>query len=156
MIIDKEKLKNFLLIARTKTYAGAGGKTEPALNGSEQLEHKEGDWLYRDVYYTGNGIFMGFEVIHFQDKPVWSMCYYGNFKKMTEEEIDRVLRKALMENWQTTRLWNKVEWEFENYKYVCVPDFPGSINEIAGFERIFKDEKEIYSFYYAGGFIGRD
>lgn len=151
--MDKEQLQNFLLTARTKTYTSGGGKVKPAFDGSDQLEYKEGECFYRDVYFTGNGIFMGLEVIYFQNKPSWSMCYYGNFKKMTEEEIDRVLRKALMENWRTTRLWKHVEWEFENYKYVCMPDFQGSIDEMAGSEKIFKDGKEVYLFYYAGGFI---
>jgi hypothetical protein len=152
--MDKKKLTIFLKKARTKTYAGGEGKVKPAFTGSDQLEYKEDDWFYRDIYYTGNGIFMGLETIYFQDKPVWSMCYYGNFKRMTEKEVDRVLRKALLENWQKTRLWSYVEWEFENYKYICTPDFQGSIDETAGSEKIFKDEKEVYFFYYAGGFIG--
>jgi hypothetical protein len=153
--MDKEKLLQFLLKARTKTYAGGGGKVSPLLVGSDQLEFRENDWFYRDVYFTGNGIFMGLEVVYFQDNPVWSMCYYGNFRKLSEEEIDRVLRKALLENWQTTRLWKYVEWEFENYKYVCIPDYEGSIDEMAGSEKIFKEGQEVYFFYYAGGFIGR-
>jgi ABC-type transport system substrate-binding protein len=152
--MSKEKLQEFLLKARTKTYAGGGGKVAPALAGSIQLEYREEDWFYRDLYYTGNGIFMGLETIYWKDKPIWSMSYYGNFKKITEEEVDRILRKALLENWQTTRLWNYVEWEFEEYKYVCTPDFQGSIDEVAGVEKISKAGAEVYSFYYAGGFIG--
>jgi len=153
--MDKEKLLQFLLRARTKTYAGGGGKVLPLLSGSDQLEFKEDDWFYRDVYFTGNGIFMGLEVVYFQDNPVWSMCYYGNFRKLSEEEIDRVLRKALLENWQTARLWKHVEWESENYKYVCMPDYEGSIDEMAGSEKIFKEGQGVYFFYYAGGFIGK-
>jgi len=51
---DKDKILQFLLKARTKTYAGAGGKVPAVLTGSEQLEYKEGDLFYRDVYYVGN------------------------------------------------------------------------------------------------------
>lgn len=151
--MNKDKLQKFLISARTKTYAGGGGKVQPLLSGSDQLEYREGNFFYRDIYYAGNGIFMGLEVVYYNDKPAWSMCYYGNFKKVSEEEIDNILRKALIENWQTTRLWNYVEWTKENYKYVCVPDYQGSIEEMAGSEKIFKNNEQIYYFYYAGGSI---
>ena len=153
-MLDKEKLLQFLLEARTKTYAGGEGKVKPILHGSVQLEHREGEWLYRDIYYVGNGIFMGLEVVHYQDKPVWSMSYYGNFKKMTEEEIDKILRGALIDEWQEARLWKRVEWEKGEFKYICEPDFEGSIDEMAGIEKIFKLGEQVYAFFYAGGLIG--
>jgi len=152
-MMDKEKLLQFLLNARTKTYAGAGGKVEPVFKGSDQLEHREGDWLYRDVYYNGKGIFMGLEVVYYQEKAVWSMSYYGNYKGMSEEEMDKILRKALVENWQNVRIWKKVEWEKDDYKYICQPDFEGSIDELAGEEKILKGDKEIYTLFYAGGIL---
>ncbi len=151
--MDKKALEKFLLLARTKTYAGAEGKTQPAFAGSSQLEYKEKAWLYRDIYYTGKDIFTGLETVYFDGKPAWSMCYYGNFKKMSEEETDSILRRALMENWQTTRLYKRVEWSSENYQYLCEPDLPGSIDEVAGVEKILKDGQEVYLFYYAGGLV---
>lgn len=151
---NREKILQFLLKARTKTYAGAGGKVQSVLTGSTQLEYKEEDWLYRDIYYTGNGIFMGIEVVHSQNKPTWAMSYYGNFKEMTEEEIDKVLRKALVENSQTARTWKRVEWREDGYEYICQPDFEGSVEEFAGTEKITKNGKAVYSFFYAGGLIG--
>lgn len=147
------KLTNFLLKSRTKTYASGGGKVKPAFKDAEQLEYKEGDWFYRDVYYTGNGIFMGLETIYFKNKAIWAMSYYGDFKKMTEKEVDSVLRQALLANWKKARTWQKVEWKKENYKYVCEPDFKGSIKEMGGSERIFKNNKEVYRFFYAGGML---
>ncbi len=154
--MHKEELLQFLLKARTRTYAGEGGKVNAVLGGSDQLEYKEGDWFYRDVYYNGNGIFVGLEAIYYQDKAVWSMSYYGNYKGMSEEEVDKILRKALVENWQTARTWQKVEWQSGNFKYVCKPDFEGSIEEMAGAEKILKGEKEIYRFFYAGGLLVKE
>jgi len=151
--MEEKKLLKFLLKARTKTYAGGGGKVKSVFKGSKQLEYREGDWFYRDVYYSGKGIFMGIEVVHYKNNPVFAMSYYGNFKGMAEEEIDKILREALMENWQTTRIWKKVEWQKGDYKYVCQPDFEGSIDELAGSETIFKKGKEIYKFFYAGGLL---
>jgi len=96
---------------------------------------------------------MGLETVYKNDKLIWTMSYYGNFKKIPEEEFDRILREALLENWQTIRIWKKVEWKKEDYKYVCQPDFKGSIEEIAGIEKIYKQSKDIYTFVYAGGLI---
>lgn len=153
--MNKTKLTDFLLKARTKTYAGDSGEVKPLLIGSKQLEYKENDWLYRDVYYTGQGLFMGFETVYFKDQPVWSMSYYGNFRKLTEAEVDRVLRKALLEHWKTTRIWKNVAWKSGAYQYTCTPDFEGSIDEMAGKENIYKNGKEVYFFFYAGGVIER-
>ena len=152
--MNKVKLQEFLIKARTNTYAKGKGKVKPALLGSEQLEYKEKSWLYRDVYFIGNGIFAGLETIYFQKKPVWSMSYFGNFKSLSEQEIDKILRKALIENANKTRLWNLVEWEFENYKYICEPDSKAHIDELGGSEKILKNDQQVYFFYYAGGFIG--
>ena len=150
--MDKKQLKEFLLKARTKTYAKAIGKTKSLLSGSVQYGYEEGDYTYQDIYYIGNGIFPGLETIYFKGKPVWSMSYFGDFKQITEEEADKILRKALMENWQTTRFNTKVEWQKDNYQYVC--EGSGDIDEVEGSETITKDGKQVYFFYYAGGFIG--
>jgi hypothetical protein len=152
--MNKTELTNFLLEARTKTYASGGGKVTPALlKNTYQSEYREGDWFYRDVFYGGNGIFMGLEAVYFQDSAVWGMSYYGNHKGMSEKEIDKILREALMENWETTRTWRKVEWTDGKHTYVCEPDFEGSIDEMSGAEKILENGKEIYHFFYAGGLL---
>ena len=84
--MDKKKLATFLTEARANTYAGGKGKVKPAFSGSIQLEYREGGWLYRDVSNTGNKIFVGLETVYLENQPVWSMCYYGDFKKMTEKD----------------------------------------------------------------------
>ena len=143
---------DFFLKARTHTYASGGGKVKPAFPRLYQLEYKEKDWLYRDIYNLGNNIFMGLETVYFQDKPVLSISYFGNFTKMTEEAVDKILREALVSNWAKTRLWHPVEWKKEDYIYNCEAE--GNLEEFSGTEKILKGQKEIYYFYYAGGFIG--
>ena len=152
--MDKKKLTSFLTDARSNTYAGSGGIVKPAFPGSTQLEYKKGDWLYRDVYNLGNGIFMGLETVYFKSKPVWSMCYYGDFTKMTEKEIDKILRVALIKYKDKTRLWHQIQWKKENFKYLCTPDFKVGIEKIAGLEEIYKGKEKVYYLFYAGGFIG--
>lgn len=148
--MDKKELSDFLLKARAKTYAGGGGKVKSALKDSVQLEYKEKDYLYRDVYYNGKNSFMGLEGIYYNEKLVWGMSYYGTYKGITEEEVDKILRKALIDN-PNTRTWEKIEKKYKNYLYECIPGWESqSIDEIAGVEKITRDGEDIYFFYYAG------
>ncbi len=150
--MNKNDLERFLLTARAKTYAAAEGKTKTLLPGSVQYEYEDGDYSYRDIYYIGNGIFPGLETVFYNDKPVWSMSYFGDFSKMTEQQADNMLRKALIELWETTRIYNKVEKEYEGFKYVC--EGSGSIDKLEGSEEIYIGKDKVYYFFYAGGFIG--
>ena len=152
--MDKKKLLQFLITARENTYAGGKGNVKSAFSGSYQLEYEQKDWSYRDVYNLGNGIFIGLETLYFKSKPVWSMSYFGNFRKMTEREIDEILRGALIANKDKTRLWHNVKWKKDDYGYTCTPDGPGSIDEMGGYEKITKKGKKVYHLFYAGGFIG--
>ena len=152
-MLNKEKLEEFLLKARTKTYAGAGGKVNPVLNGSKQLEYQEEDWLYRDIYFNGPKIFMGTETVYLKRKAVFAMTYFGDYQGMTEREADKILKGALMANWQRVRIWKPVRWEKDTYQYICTPDFKGSIEKMAGKEEILKQGKQVYQFFYAGGVL---
>lgn len=136
-----------------KTYAGDGGKVASVFGGSEQLEYKEGDYLYRDVYYFGEKKFMGLETVYFQGEPVCSVSYFGSCSGKPEE-IYEFLKQALLENWKNVRIWKEVEWDKGDYKYICKPDFNGSIEEMAGAEQIYSKDKEVYRFFYGGGIIG--
>lgn len=152
MPVETKAIQKFLLDARTKTYAASIGKQEAVLPGSVQYGFTEGEFRYQDIYYLGNRIFSGLETVFVGDSPVWTMSYFGDFKQLTEEETDLILRKALIANWETVRLGGKVEWESAEYKYFC--DGNGSIDEIQGTETIHKDGKLVYFFNYAGGLIG--
>lgn len=150
--MKKDEMEKFLLLARTQTYALAAGKSKALLPGSVQYEYKDGNFSYRDVYYIGNGIFPGLETVFYNEKPVWSMSYFGDFSNMTEEQADNMLRKALIELWETTRIYKKVEKEYPDFKYIC--EGSGSIDHLEGTEEIYAGSDKVYFFYYAGGFIG--
>jgi hypothetical protein len=151
-MVNKGRLTSFIARARTKTYAGNTGEVEPLLEGSKQFEHKENDWLYRDIYNQGNRKFAGLETVYFKGKPVWSMSYYGNFEKMTEKEADAVLRKALIDKSTKVRLWHSILYEIDQYTYIN--EGSGSIDESEGSEQVEKNGKPVYYFYYAAGLIG--
>ena len=149
--MDTDALTQFILTARAKTYAGDSGKTEPLLKDSRQHEYTEGEFLYRDIYYVGAGRFTGLETVYWQDKPVWTMSYFGNFSAMSEAAADTILREALIAKKDETRLWTNVEWEKDDFRYTY--DGQGSIEELGGEEEIHKGDARVYYFYCAGGLI---
>ena len=139
---------NFLLTARTKTYAGSGGSVEPALSGSKQLEYSEGDYLYRDIYYVGERAFLGIETIYFQNKPVWNMVYRGEWNPadITNDEIREHLPSALIANAKTARTNQHVEWSQDNYRYLCEGE--GELENFHGTETLFKNGKSAHVVVY--------
>lgn len=96
------RLAKFLVEAKRSTYAGLSDNatvTNPLLAGSKQLEWRDKDGFYRDIYY-GMTSFTGMEVLYFKDKPIWSMGYSGgtyvDVKIEEAETIYAFLRSALM------------------------------------------------------------
>lgn len=153
--MDKKSVLNFLLKARENTYAGGKGKTEAILPGSVQMEFKEKNLLYRDIYNIGSGIFIGIETIYESGKPVFSMSYFGDFSKLTEEETDRILRSALIKFKNKTRLWKDVAWKKSPYEYIYKSNFGENIDKFGGTEVIKKGKNKVYFFNCYGGCIGQ-
>ena len=151
-MINKDHLTTFLIKARKNTYAGNVGEITPLLVGSRQFEFKDDEFLYRDIFNIGNNKFAGLETIYYENKPVWSMSYYGNFENLTEEEVDKVLRKVLVEKWDKVRLWNDVKYKMDEYTYSN--NGSGDIDELDGSEKLEKNGETVYYFYYAGAFMG--
>ena len=149
--MDLKKLEKFLLHARAQTYAGDSKKSDSLVPGSVQYDFNDGDFSYRDIYFIGNGIFPGLETVYFKNKPVWSMSYFGDFSKMTEEQVDKMLRRALQDLRDKTRIYNQVDIAYGEFKYACYGS--GSINELEGSEEIHVGKNRVFYFYYAGGFI---
>jgi hypothetical protein len=68
MSLPREVLVPFLIRAKRRTYAGQGDDATVAalLPGAKQLEWREGQLLYRDVYF-GMQRFVGQEVVYHGD-----------------------------------------------------------------------------------------
>jgi hypothetical protein len=70
----RDAFLHFLLAAKRSTYANQGDEATvtPLWPGSKQLEFREGDFSYRDVY-IGMAYFAGQEIVMHREQPVWSM-----------------------------------------------------------------------------------
>jgi hypothetical protein len=150
--MDNQSILDFLLEARSKTYASDNGSVEPLLKGSKQLEYGRHGWLYRDVYNQGRGLFMGIETVYYNHSPLWSMSYFGDFGKMTEAQADRMIRQALIDHRHDTRIFKRVHTRYADFQYLC--DGEGTLDELSGTEEIIIRGETVYFFYYAGGRIG--
>src|ERR1700730_7804585 len=76
---SKTRLAAFLVAAKRKTYAGLDDDATiaaPLLRGSKQLEYREPDLHYRDIYF-GMAFFVGQETVTANARVIWSMSYAG-------------------------------------------------------------------------------
>lgn len=152
----EERIKVFLLKARQNTYAADEGKVKPQIPGTKQLEYREGDFLYRDIY-AGEERFQGHEIIYFRSKPVWGMLYEGGIvhtpDNVTTEVVYSFLRRALIDQNQTARLFGSSDYEVDDFLYrdVAAKDFPNLVGD-----EVIVSKKSFtiyYSLNYLGGWI---
>src|SRR5260370_38398663 len=86
---SREQFVDFLLEAKRTTYAGQGDEATvaPMVPGSKQLEYRDGDYLYRDIYF-GMAYFVGQEVVFHREQAVWSMSYAGGVMPLSRDNSD--------------------------------------------------------------------
>jgi len=152
--MNKEEIAKFLFKGRRLTNAKAGGQVSPAINGTEQTEYTEGDWLYRDIYFNGKNSFSGIDAVYYQGQPVWASSYFGKFQGITEEELDKILRQTIVDH-PDTNAWQEVKRQkYNDYEYENIPGSASqSIDEVSGVERVLKDGTEVYVLRYNGGML---
>jgi len=156
MEVDKKKLAEFLVRAKTATYAGNGKEIAPERPGFKELEFSEGEWNYRDSY---SGFFAapGQEVVRLNGIPIWTMAYSGgvkpehvgnkDFVKMIFDFLKKVLKRV------------EVSRPFRGPKHFKEGDFEyfdkseGDITRFNGQEKITFKGKEVFSQDYIGCII---
>lgn len=147
--VNFESLTNFLYEARMSTFAAnANPDTNPRLQSSIQLEFQRGDYLYTDIYFSGDKNFIGQEIIYLGDKAVWGMNYMGNHIDRIEDDF---LREALSKLVEKCRVGKSCEYKKREYKYL--DNGQGSFEDFNGKEEIMRDNKSVYQLSYRGGII---
>ncbi|MFW9998917.1 MAG: DUF5680 domain-containing protein [Candidatus Hodarchaeota archaeon] len=150
------ELINFLVKAKTKTYASVGERGEKILqDGCKELEYSERNFLYRDRYYGFNP-FIGEEVVFDNGEFIWGMNYYGSVLgyQISAIEVYRFLQKAMRlvrEDRPYRGPNNYIEGDF---KYI--DESEGNIESFFGNEKIFFRGEEVYKLYYHGGIISKE
>lgn len=153
-LVSNSILAGFLLNAKRRTYAGGGNDadTAPLLQGSRQLEHREGDLLYREIYF-GTAFIVGQETVYEGTKPVWAMSYAGGMlpgSPLDASDVYGFLRAALRKI-EDRPFRGPSRWSEGWLAYV--DDSQGDIGGFRGTELITYEGKPVYQLHYNGGLL---
>jgi hypothetical protein len=152
------RLSEFLVEAKRKTYAGLDDDATiaaPLLPGSKQLQHRDGDLSYRDIYF-GMRFFVGQETVQAGTGAIWSMSYSGG---VVPAVIDRseflaiyaFLRQALLAIRDDRPFRGPPQFEDDSFRYVNVSS--GDVAEFHGEEQILRGGLKVYGLRYGGGLL---
>ncbi|SFJ84191.1 DUF5680 domain-containing protein [Thermoflavimicrobium dichotomicum] len=154
---DLQEFIHFLVQAKRSTYASGANDTSPILPASSQFEYTKSPFFYRDIYF-GSSRFTGQEIVYYQEKPVWSMNYYGGITSQIKDlneisKIYRILKEALQlvdENapFRGPKQWIKGQHLYSNHYQGDIESFHGSEHMKCMCTGI-----SIYSLHYHGGFL---
>lgn len=154
-MIDLKELADFLVRAKTMTYAAGGKEIVPQRPGFKELEFKEGGWEYRDSY-TGFFSAPGQEVVRHNGKPVWAMAYSGG---MLPKHHDLSFAKQTFTFLKECLSRVKANKPFRGPEHFKSGDFEyktsnkGDITDFMGTEQIYYKGKVVFRQYYIGGLI---
>lgn len=144
----------FLVAAKRATYAGQGGAAtaSPLLQDSKQLEYRDAEFLYRDIYF-GLVHFVGQEVVYFASRAVWSMSYAGGLvagiEKSSVKPVYSFLRQALMAVPAHLPLRGPMLFEQEAMRYTF--QCSGTLEQFTGVEEIHRHAECLYRLHVTGG-----
>ncbi len=152
MIENPERFVQFLVKAKQNTYAAGGQEAGSSRPASHDLRYAEGDYLYIDSYLGGID-FAGEEGVWVQDRPVWSMNYYGTMHTDDiTEDFSKCLKQALLRIPPDAPYRGPAEFRYDrHYLYRCY--WQGDLECFQGHETIFRDGQMIYELWYHGGRI---
>lgn len=148
-----EQLKDFLVLAKTSTYA-AGDSAKKIKNNdfSTTLVFENNDWKYHDNYFGGEP-YGGREIVFYKNKPIWMMVYYGAVtnQKIEVSKIYNFLMKSLKKIPKNNPYRGPQNLEILNYLYEN--KFSGEIGSFSGKEEIFVENKPVFFTKFSGGFV---
>jgi hypothetical protein len=152
-MIEMGELREFILKAKTHTYAAAGESLGRNITyAGREIRFVEGRFRYRDRYYGWNP-FVGEELVCVNNRIIWAMNYYGSvFRQVIPpSRVYQFLQKALI----------KVNKEkpfrgpgvLRSKEFVYINESDGDIDRFCGMEKILYKNHEIYLLDYHGGYV---
>lgn len=147
--MDINKIIEFLLIAKTNTYAAANNKVDSCRMKSHDYRYQDKNgFTYLDSYLGGE-CFVGEEVVWLHGIPVWSMNYVG--RVIGENFSGDFLKEVLMQVTAELPFRGPEIYSKGDYHYHCKVD--GEFVWFQGDEEIFYRNEKIYECYFHGGTI---
>jgi len=154
-LVSDSVLRIFLVHAKRHTYAAGDNDAEvtPVLSGSRQLEYREGDLLYRDIYF-GEAYFVGQETVYEGPAPVWAMAYAGGplpDSPLAVADLYEFLRAVLRRVPEDRPYRGPHDWTEGSLTYSNRTQ--GDVWRFRGTETITQKEKVFYRLEYGGGLL---
>lgn len=172
--INLKGMIDFIVKAKTQSYAGDGKPVRTERRGFKELVFKEGPWEYRDSY-AGFYCAPGQEVVRFNGKlvPVWVMSYSGgmtdkylgdvDFSKRTFDFLKAALSKIqedspfrgpnVFEAVDKLSLFNTSFWYYSNESQGDVTDFRGAEKIEHSFHGGIVNRETVFRQEYIGGLV---
>ncbi len=157
MMEKQSSLASFLVEAKKQTYAS--GKSDyavaPLLTGAKQLEYRQRNYLYRDLYF-GSSYFVGQETVELDGTPLWAMSYAGgmlpeNPTHSLTETVYTFLRQALLMIPKAFPYRGPEQFEAAPLQYIN--HFTGTLELFQGKETVLMDNHAVYALGYQGGLL---
>lgn len=122
---------------------------------STTITFQQGDWTFHDNFFGGRP-YGGRVVIHYQQKPVWLMVYYGDVcsTKLGPNVVYDFLRLALQHAPKDKP--HRGPSNFTRGELTYRNKLEGDIASYTGREVIVKNGQEIYWATYLGGLVDQD
>jgi hypothetical protein len=153
MSIDLNELNSVIVRAKAATYVGDGKHATPSRLGSHDLCFTDSEWTYHDSYFGGTD-FIGEEVVHFSEKPVWAMNYFGRILRddlLTAAQAGQMIKASLSRMYKEGRFLGGFEHTEADLTYVDTSE--GSPESFHGREIIRRGQEITYELLYHGGLI---
>lgn len=152
------RLSTFLVEAKRRTYAGLDDNATVSARifpGSKQLEYREHDLSYRDIYF-GMMYFVGQEIVEADERVIWSMSYAGGLSPGITDRgealaIYAFLREGLLRIQTDRPFRGPLLFEEGHFQYVNASK--GDVSEFRGEEEIYRSGTRVYGLLYNGGII---
>lgn len=147
------ELEAFIVAAKRRTYVGDGANLLSYRQGSHDLQHSEGDFVYHDCYFGGTD-FVGEEVVYWRGRPVWAENYFGRIidpALISPERTGQVIKASLTKMYAENRFLGGFEATDGDCAYHDTST--GDAAWFQGREWIERFGRTAYELYYHGGLI---
>jgi hypothetical protein len=153
-----DELASFLIEAKRRTYAGLDDDatvSQPLLSGSKQLEHRDGPYAYRDIYF-GMAFFVGQETVSKNERVIWSMSYSGGVRQEIMDRTQMIstyefLRQALLAVNCNLPYRGPASFSIGDKRYLNRVE--GALDRFHGTEEISERGSTLYELHYSGGLV---
>ena len=146
--IEISELACFLVKAKKATYANKTNKVNSSRKESHDYSYQENNYTYLDSFFGAEN-FSGQEIVYKDEKPCWSMNYYGRVigKNFNGDFLKEVLLQV-DEKWPY-----RGPLFYQKGEYLYLLRVQGKIDFFHGVEEIYYQTYKVYEGFIQGGIV---